>query len=120
VRLKSDSWTAAAVSADDARAAVSGPTGLAVTVWNLATRADLLRIDLPFIPQGIVWLPDGRLMVSAGRHPVQIWDVPARKPVATFSPPGGSVARLAVSPDGLVAAALMYDRVATAVVWDVT
>jgi hypothetical protein len=117
VRFKSDRiGPRAAVSFDDRLVAVSGPKKQTTTVWELATRQEVLRI--PADAQTLAWTPAGTLLVSDG-GPVQVWDVAAGREVGRFDP-GSPVRAVAASPDGLTAAAATFDgRVGHIVVWDI-
>src|SRR6266849_4338257 len=52
----------------------------------------------------LAFSPDSRRLASAGNSGVSVWDLAARKKVATISPPFGGSPALAFSPDGKLVA----------------
>ena len=54
--------------------------------------------------RALAFSPDSRRLASAGNSGVSVWDLAARKKVATISPPFGGSRALAFSPDGKLVA----------------
>jgi RNA polymerase sigma factor (sigma-70 family) len=73
-----------------------------VHVGAAATGEEVGRLEGRTVPVLIRFAPDGKGLTVVGRGDVQLWDVPARKEVASLSFPGQpfEVAALAFSPDG--------------------
>ncbi|MFO0949711.1 MAG: serine/threonine-protein kinase [Isosphaeraceae bacterium] len=76
--------------------------------WRLANRpaASLTGHRRPVV--AAAFTPDGRTLFTADAQSVRLWDVSARRPLASWAVPGGGVLALAVSPDGATVAAGGY------------
>ncbi len=91
-----------------------------VNLWDIATRLRVASFSLGNQSRYLAFSPDGLSLAIAGwEGPVELWDVPTRRKLATLNDPSGRIENLAFSPDGrsLVAGRTEDGKMA---VWDVT
>jgi WD40 repeat protein len=95
---------AAAFSPDGRTLAVSRD-GTTITLWDVARQKEIGTLRAPEAPKGLTTgntislSPDGRMAVSYGNHPVQLWRASSKRAYvfknanqAAFSPDGSAVA----------------------------
>jgi serine/threonine protein kinase/WD40 repeat protein len=98
---------------DNAKLAVGYSSSQVASVYDAASGA--LLTDLPvgaMRGQVVAWHPDGVRLAVAGSDPrIQIWDVAARRPVATLAGHVMNVTQLTFHPEGGLLASHSWDGV---------
>ncbi len=104
----------------DGQSLYSGSSLGIITVWNVASGAEIRSMGEP-ITEGkrLALSPDGSLLVSAGSFdkPMVLWDTATGRQLRTFAGHKGGVNSLAFSPDGKLLASSAGD--VTIKLWDV-
>jgi WD40 repeat protein len=77
----------------------------AAVLLDLNGGAEVARLKHTDTPKGLLFSPDGRLLAVAAGRKVWLWDVAARKPLASFPAFQRFAEALAFSPDGRLLAA---------------
>jgi WD40 repeat protein len=91
----------AVVISPDGAAVAAGDHAGKYTVWDTATGAEQMTLQMPFYPSALAFSADGKqLAIAPVGEPVQIYDLASRKKVVELQRPIGGTSALAFSPDG--------------------
>ena len=85
-------------------------------LWDVTTQTQTGIIENPSIEYW-AFSPDGKILASAARHIITLWDVVTGQPIATLEGPLGRVSHITYSPDGNTLASVSRDR--TVRLWDI-
>lgn len=96
-----------------------------VLLWDVATKKQIKRIDLPSSSWGLAWSPDGRTFATEvttnysleSRHVVALWSVETGKRLKTLKGSSRMYQDIAFDPDGKMVLGASLNGTAT--VWDV-
>ena len=85
-------------------------------LWDVTTQTQTGIIENPSVDYW-AFSPDGKILASAARHIITLWDVVTGQPIATLEGPLGRVSHITYSPDGNTLASVSRDR--TVRLWDI-
>lgn len=90
--------SALAVAPDGGTVATAGGDGL-IRLWDVATGVQRLAWNEPGC-RALAFAPDGKMLASAARRGVALWDTGRGRPLALLRGHGGEVEEIAFAPDG--------------------
>ena len=85
-------------------------------LWDVTTQTQIGIIENPSIEYW-AFSPDGKILASAARHIITLWDVVTGQPIATLEGPVRGVNHITYSPDGNTLASVSRDE--TVRLWDI-
>lgn len=89
----------AAAFSPDGKLVAAGPySGYSIKIWEVGTAREAARLHGQSAVQGVAVSPDGRQLAVGSAHGLSIWDLAARKKVATVT--NSPVNRVVYSSDG--------------------
>ena len=110
------SVTHASFSPDDRTLAYRVSGEKFTRLWDVPTQTQTGIIENPSVDYW-AFSPDGKILASAARHIITLWDVVTGQPIATLEGPVRSVHHITYSPDGNTLASVSLDR--TIRLWDI-
>jgi WD40 repeat protein len=94
-----------------------GPDGVMLSVWDLQTVKEILRINLRgWGGNGVAWSGDGKLLASCAGNTVRVRDANSGRPLQSLTGHTSMVSSFAFSPDSQRLASASWDQ--TVRVWD--
>jgi WD40 repeat protein len=115
-RRHSDSINAVAFS-PDVRYLATGGVDRAITLTEMSTGAQVLRIEAPDEVRSLAFSPDGKYIVSGGADSlIRLWDVASGRQVRQFAGHSHAVSAVTFSPDGKLIASGSLD--ASIKIWE--
>ena len=85
-------------------------------LWDVTTQTQIGIIENPSIEYW-AFSPDGKILASAARHIITLWDVVTGQAIATLEGPVHGVRHITYSPDGNTLASVSRDK--TIRLWDI-
>jgi len=93
-------WPATVVFSPDAQRVAAAGVEPAVMVWDVATGAEIVRLDIgEWVLNALAFSPDGRWLAVGGPN-LELWDLELRTRIASLQGHYGAVWTLAFSADG--------------------